>query len=129
MTREIKFRGLRTDGKGWVYGFLFMTTHNTAFEIGLKHCIQQIKKYGLTYDTFQVIPESVGQFTGRLDSAGVEIFEGDTGLHGESRRIVEYMNTNFTLVSMDRSQGILLSFSPRFVVIGNIHQEREVSNG
>ncbi|MFD2599883.1 YopX family protein [Sphingobacterium corticis] len=123
MNREIKFRGLREDGKGWVYGGFVKGTS------GKTYIFQGNDQDPVEGDCQEVIPDSVGQFTGRVDGAGVEIFEGDTGLHGESPRIVEYMNTNFILVSMDRSRGILLSFSPRFVVTGNIHQEREVNNG
>lgn len=53
--RQIKFRGLRTDGKGWVYGDMFnATTGATIIENG-----------GESLGSFHfVIPESVGQFTG-----------------------------------------------------------------
>lgn len=68
MNREIKFRGLRTDGKGWAYGDLFnVTTGMTIIENG-----------GREMTDFHFIePESVGQFTGLKDKNGVEIYEGD----------------------------------------------------
>lgn len=65
MQREIKFRGLRTEGKGWVYGGI-------AFYNGEKpHIISGLYPV-------EVIPESVSQFTGLKDKNGVEIYEGDT---------------------------------------------------
>jgi hypothetical protein len=62
--RTIKFRGLRIDGQGWVYG---------CYIIDSLGC-QIVSKEGSCYN---VIPESVGQFTGKLASTKVEIYEGD----------------------------------------------------
>lgn len=65
MMREIKFRGLRTDGEGWVYGDLMCNW-----------TVPQIlsEEDGNEY---LVIPESVGEFTGLHDKNGKEIYEGD----------------------------------------------------
>lgn len=65
MSREIKFRGLRVDGKGWVYGDLLCnwTAHQIlSDEDG---------------NEYLVIPETVGQFIGLKDLNGKEIYEGD----------------------------------------------------
>lgn len=74
--REILFRG-KTYGGEWVYGSL---VHRTMFygdpcddyvilSDGEFHCDY--------YDDSEVIPETVGQFTGVIDKKGVKIFEGD----------------------------------------------------
>ena len=82
--REIKFRGLRTDGKGWVYGYYY--------EYSGKHIIcWQNHSDNVTKDYFsEVIPESVGQFTGHNDKNGVQIYEGDIISNYWGKRVVEY---------------------------------------
>lgn len=122
--RQIKFRGLRVDGKGFVYGSLVSTPESSYI-----HVLGKNRYTKMHYTSaIEVIPETVGQFTGRTDVNGVEIYEGDKVLHGESERFVEYRWTNFVLTRIEKTETILLSFSDKPKVIGNIHEESEVSN-
>jgi hypothetical protein len=62
--RTIKFRGLRVDGKGWVYGSL-NTNNMNVFEI--------LQSDGGDWD---VKPKTVGQFTGFKDKNEADIYDG-----------------------------------------------------
>lgn len=85
--REILFRGKRVDTGQWLYGWLlydFETNYiSQNFDDVPPRTYQILNNNGYR---FEVIPQSIGQFTNLLDKEGNKIFEGD---------IIEYTQHQF----------------------------------
>lgn len=71
---EVKFRGLDLMTGEWVYGKL-LNSNFSSFIVMMVNTIGGDVISSLVYH--QVNQESIGQFTGLHDKAGMEIFEGD----------------------------------------------------
>lgn len=132
--RKILFRGKpKSELIDWIYGCYFWS------ELSGKHYIMGVSKdYG--YTNIEVIPETVGQYTGLKDKNGKEIFEGDivkgdipelfphyTGRTGkvewgESAWIVDFSDR---YPAYDLKKVGFCSFG-NYEVIGNIHDTPEL---
>ncbi len=72
MNREILFRGKRIDNGKWVEGYYVKA--EKLDHSGDEHFIIEYAADGKTYE---VIPETVGEYTGLTDKNGKKIFEDD----------------------------------------------------
>lgn len=129
--REVLFRGKRKDNREWVEGFYI----KYGFTNREKPYI--VQSYASDLYGFEVIPATVGQFTGLTDKNGKKIFEGDIVLAGsegvmancEVKRRIDgtyYMNLNAGTVwyMMPNRNG-----KTTVEVIGNIHDNSELLGG
>ena len=126
--REVIFRGKRTDNGEWVKGYLYIT-HIGAHEIGSYDAEINIERL-----TFDVIPETVGQYTGLTDKNGKRIFEGDIVSlvkHDSLIYKVVYVPCRYELVNSKGVNCFVLDIykSENIEVIGNIHDNPELLGG
>lgn len=134
--REILFRGERKDFPGgWVYGWYQPPVKwgNNNFGTSISHFCDE----GWLDDT-EVIPETVGQFTGLTDENGKQIFEGDIvepvltgGTHkgfSWGRQVVVFDRGAFGLKSRRGEITPMCNYAAnvRFKVWGNIHDNPEL---
>ena len=127
--REILFRGKRIDNGEWVEGGLISVNdceHGTVTAIIPHNC----EAYRFNISGEYVIPETIGQYTGKTDKNGKKIFEGDVVdilTENEEAGIVTYDEGCFHV----KADGFSIDFRNNIngddlLIIGNIHDNCDI---
>lgn len=126
--RIIKFRG-KTYSGNWVYGDLVLPPNRFA-SIRENRFTTDMPKY----EEHQVIPETVGQFTGKTDKNGKEIYECDIvrvyAKEGTFNMVVKWNNDSMAFMAcyVDGNQSPFSWFTNllnyELEVIGNIFDNK-----
>lgn len=123
--REILFRGKRKDSCGWIKGYYIF---RKIWESDV-HIIRTVDNGFDSYIEFEVIPETVGQYTGLPDKNGKKIFEGDIvkAPDGEIFKI-EWHSVALSWILRNKKSSCLayLRYLDMFEIIGNIHDNPEL---
>ena len=131
--RTIKFRGKSILTDEWFYGDLVHSADKkrTGILVNDKD----------SYDECEVVPETVGQFTGLMDKNGKEIYEGDIVEWEEDNRkyVVKFWEGMFYASVKEYNEGIFGGFplhaftqgdeGYRCEIVGNIHDNTELLKG
>lgn len=124
-SREILFRGKQVQTGEWVYGSLVRSPEHYAIVQYLDMGFNKFPCY------FEVIPETVGQFTGLTDKKGVKVFENDI-IHNSwngKKYFVKFVNCSFYMCFSDLDiYPISYMSQNNLKVIGNIHDNPELLN-
>ena len=117
MSRDIKFRGKRVNGGEWVHGDLWQPVRDNQ---KIAFIFRQDNKY-------EVVPATVGQFTGRKDKNGVEVYEGDKIGAGDDALSVFWNEqvAGWGTYCYGRGFAGLCDLNSGIEVIGNIHTEEQ----
>lgn len=115
MSREILFRGKRIDNGEWIEGYLFQIWEHTYMLWGTANGVP---------DMIEVVPSTVGQYTGMTDKNGAKIFEGDIVYIWESM-VEVYWRGGAWLLKFGDNDEYLYDISKDCEAIGNIHDGKD----
>ena len=123
--REILFRGKLVYNGMWIYGGLYKEPFDDIKD-GKLYIITASLEYAGNAN--EVIPESIGQYTGLTDKNGKKIFEGDKIKLTQGIGTVEWFKTQSRFMIWLPKSNKFASFLAgiEYEVIGNIHDNPEL---
>jgi len=137
-------RGKRKDNEEWVEGYYFyyhtnpcILSHGEKFS-DFEHHVISVPHYGdwnmWSFDDYEIIPETLGRFTGLLDKNGNKIWEGDILQNENGNRIVckfEIQDSHSAFYFKDQKAPtkMFCNIPIFFEIIGNVHDNPELLKG
>lgn len=136
--RQILFKAKRKDNNEWVYGTgiskIVINTYETNRYNIVNNCdYDELDGFIETlYDTYEVIPETIGQYTGLEDKNGTKIFEGDIVQLGDIKMEIFWgedigIGYGFCWKPYGEEQNYhesMTGFIDEYEVVGNIHDRK-----
>ena len=123
VNREILFRGKSFGTAEWVEGFYCGGNERKT----LRPCIFVYRPDRQSYDCQDIIPETVGQFTGMKDKNGRRIFEGDIILpHGYKPEACPVFYEDFCFQIDSNICVLCVADEEDIEVIGNIYDNPDL---
>ena len=92
--QTIKFRGLSIKENKWVYGMLFHNNKIVTETVSYESPLVEKGSPCYKYEYINIIPETVGQFTGLHDKNGKEIYEK---MELNNTFIIKWLNFRYVL--------------------------------
>lgn len=113
--RDVLFRGKRADNDEWTEGYFFKSWDKVFLLWGMTGDCPNME---------DVVPETVGQFTGLTDKNGKKIFEGDIveSPHG-TQGVVEWQNAECAFLVNIGDDWQTMDDCP-YEVVGNIYDNK-----
>nr|DAG05247.1 MAG TPA: YopX protein [Siphoviridae sp. ctbxa26] len=119
--REILFRGKLKSNDEWSFGNLNVSLRAVVI---ITPDETPTGKYG------QVIPETVGQYTGLTDKNGKKIFEGDIVKYRNSSPCqIAYIDSQFVMMWKNNYRNFERVYDDEIEVIGNIYDTPRIVGG
>lgn len=123
--KNVKYRGLSDDKKTWHYGlptYLIEQNYDEGIIDGIRISWEQNE---------DIIPETLGRFTGKIDICGKEIYEGDWIRCGYIA-VIEWDDKECCFISKyshpEDPENLLLCDLGDIEVIGNIYETPNLLN-
>jgi|10_taG_2_1085330.scaffolds.fasta_scaffold156680_3 hypothetical protein len=133
MKREILFKAKRSDGKGWVCGYVLGIEYEEEIHAGIIEEFEHNPTTGFSINSIiEVIPETVCQYTGLKDKNGEKVFRFDATKCGCVVDLCEH-RCGWALKVYDFKEEVYCNclecegnfdiFDDKIEIIGNIHDK------